>query len=262
MDAARDFAFGCLRTAPGLQRTRTTVRDPCAIKQCRPVVNIARRVQQLTHRTDIDITCLIEGEVIPAQRAILAPRLVDDRNVRRDPLLVDNPIERLRRAIGRVGGKVVRLEVKSLLGSLNHRLRRTDLGLTDGSGSFDVNNDAEFDVNEIVVGICKEAGPRIAPVHCAAGSDGETNFGVTLLAAPNAASSRVARYSLVARLAVSATHVLLHSVPGIDRCLLASATMRLASTANPSPPTKPAAMQASTTRSKTRRNMSLSRNRS
>ncbi len=79
------------------------------------------------------------------------------------------------------------------------------------------------------------------------------NLGVTLLAAPNAASSRVARYSLVARLAVSATHVFLHSVPGIDRCLLASATMRLASTANPSPPTKPAAMQASTTRSKTRR---------
>jgi hypothetical protein len=31
------------------------------------------------------------------------------------------------------------------------------------------------------------AGPRIAPVHCAAGSDGETNFGVTSLAAPKAA---------------------------------------------------------------------------
>jgi hypothetical protein len=37
----------------------------------------------------------------------------------------------------------------------------------------------------------KNAGPRIAPVHCAAGSDGETNFGVTLVAAPKAASSRV-----------------------------------------------------------------------
>jgi hypothetical protein len=30
-----------------------------------------------------------------------------------------------------------------------------------------------------------------APVHCAAGSDGEMNLGVTSLAAPNAASSRV-----------------------------------------------------------------------
>jgi hypothetical protein len=36
-------------------------------------------------------------------------------------------------------------------------------------------------------------------------------------------------------------HVFFHSVPGIERCLLASATIRLASTAKPSPPTKPAA---------------------
>src|SRR5262245_58098310 len=31
----------------------------------------------------------------------------------------------------------------------------------------------------------------MAPVHCAAGSDAETNFGVTSLAAPKAVSSRV-----------------------------------------------------------------------
>ena len=36
-----------VRTASGLQRARATVRDPCAIKQCRPIVNVARRVQQL-----------------------------------------------------------------------------------------------------------------------------------------------------------------------------------------------------------------------
>ena len=42
--------------------------------------------------------------------------------------------------------------------------------------------------------IAKKAGPRIAPVHCAAGSEGETNLGVTSLAAPKAASSSVARY--------------------------------------------------------------------
>src|SRR5262249_29049974 len=106
------------------------------------------------------------------------------------------------------------------------------------------------------------AGPRIAPVHCAAGSDGDTNFGVTLLAAPNAASSRVARYSFAARLTSCGSSSLLHFVPGIDRCLLASATMRLASTAKPSPPTKPALMHASTTRSNTVRKRSLSRNRS
>src|SRR5947199_4967023 len=59
------------------------------------------------------------------------------------------------------------------------------------------------------------------------------NFGLTSLAAPNAASLRVARYSLTARLAALAAHSLLHSAPGIERCLFASAAIRLASTANP-----------------------------
>src|SRR5258706_312288 len=77
-----------------------------------------------------------------------------------------------------------------------------------------------------------------------------------------AASSRVAMYSFTARLAVSASRSLIHSEPGIDRCLLASAAIRLASTANSLPPTSPAEIHASTTRSKTRRKMSLSRNRS
>src|SRR5258707_3760331 len=110
--------------------------------------------------------------------------------------------------------------------------------------------------------IAKNAGPRIAPVHWAAGSDGETNFGVTLVAAPKAASTRVAIYSFTARLAVSGSRSLIHSEPGIDRCLLASAAIRLASTANSLPPTSPAEIHAATTSSKTRRKMSLSRNRS
>src|SRR5664279_2846178 len=46
------------------------------------------------------------------------------------------------------------------------------------------------------------------------------NFGVVSLAAPKAASSRVARYSFTARLAVSGSHVFCHSAPGIERCLL------------------------------------------
>src|SRR5262245_25615861 len=168
MDAAWDFALRRLRTAPGLQRTRTTVRDPCAIKQGRPIVNVARGVQQLALRTDIDIAHLVECEVIPAQRAIFAPRFVDDRNVWRDLLLIDDPIERLGRAIVRIGGKVLRLEVKAFLGSLDHRLRRADLSLTNGSGGFDINDDAELDINEIIIGIGKEcrpahrAGPRRA----------------------------------------------------------------------------------------------------
>src|SRR6266702_2361768 len=58
----------------------------------------------------------------------------------------------------------------------------------------------------------------MAPVHWAAGSDGETNFGVTSLAAPNAASLRVARYSFTARLAVWNRGPFAILMPGIERC--------------------------------------------
>src|SRR5438874_637286 len=92
----------------------------------------------------------------------------------------------------------------------------------------------------------------MAPVHWAAGSDGETNFGLNSLAAPNAASSSVARYSFVARLTACASSSLFHCEPGADRCLLASATIRLASTAKPLPPTRPAPMHAHTTQIKNR----------
>src|SRR5512139_2904727 len=70
----------------------------------------------------------------------------------------------------------------------------------------------------------------MAPVHWAAGSDGETNLGATALAAPNAASSSVARYSFVARLTACASSSLFHCEPGVDRCLLASATMHAPTT--------------------------------
>src|SRR4029077_11641814 len=110
--------------------------------------------------------------------------------------------------------------------------------------------------------ISKNAGPRRAPVHWAAGSDGETNFGGTSLVAPNSASLLVVSYSFVARLtALLSSFLFLHG-PAVDRCLLASATIRLASTAKPSPPTRPARMHASTMRSNTLRKMPLSPNRS
>ena len=59
------------------------------------------------------------------------------------------------------------------------------------------------------------------------------NFGATGDAAPNAASSRVARYSCATRTAFSLISSGFQSLLETERCLLASATMRLASTANP-----------------------------
>jgi hypothetical protein len=87
------------------------------------------------------------------------------------------------------------------------------------------------------------------------------NFGVTGDAAPNAALSKVARYSRAARTAFSLISSGFHSRLGTDRCLLASAAIRLASTANPSALTRPSAMHRCTTLSKRRRSMSLWRKR-
>jgi hypothetical protein len=61
------------------------------------------------------------------------------------------------------------------------------------------------------------------------GSDGEMNFGVTSLAAPQAASSSVAKYSRTARHASGPSLSTLHASPGVERCLFASAAIRLAS---------------------------------
>ena len=59
-----------------------------------------------------------------------------------------------------------------------------DLGLPNGARRFDVDDNRCFQINEIVVGIEKKACLLSAPVHCAAGSERETNFGSTSLAAP------------------------------------------------------------------------------
>src|SRR4029077_16893557 len=79
----------------------------------------------------------------------------------------------------------------------------------------------------------KKACPPCAPVQRAAGSEGDTNLGVTSGAAPKAASSRTARYSSIARPVVSGGSPFSPSLPF---CRLASALIRLASTAKASPP--------------------------
>ena len=87
------------------------------------------------------------------------------------------------------------------------------------------------------------------------------NFGITGDAAPNSASSKVAKYSCSARVVGSLISSGFHSRFGTDRCLLALAAIRLAQTANPSALTKRSAIQRCTKLSKRRRRVSLSRKR-
>src|SRR4029078_2993502 len=87
------------------------------------------------------------------------------------------------------------------------------------------------------------------------------NFGTVSLAAPQAASSRVSRYSWTDRRVLAMAFQSTSSDPAAERCLLASAASRLASTAKAVPSTSPSAMQRRTTVSNSLRNRSQSRKR-
>ena len=103
--------------------------------------------------------------------------------MRSDLLVVDQPVGVPRRAVGGIGREPRRLDVEALLGAVNHGLGRTHLGLADGAGGFDIHDDAELHVDEIIVGVGEER----RALEGASPSEGDTNFGVTALAAPKAA---------------------------------------------------------------------------
>src|ERR1700722_10923605 len=65
--------------------------------------------------------------------------------------------------VGGIADKPLRLETKALLCSLEHGLRRADLGLANGAGCLHVNDDAELHVDEIVVGVSEERWPLVSP---------------------------------------------------------------------------------------------------
>ena len=67
------------------------------------------------------------------------------------------------------------LKTKALLCSLDHGSRRTDLGLANGAGRVDINDDAELHVEEIVARVREECRSLCARL-LGCGSDGETNL--------------------------------------------------------------------------------------
>lgn len=72
---------------------------------------------------------------------------------------------------------------------LDHCTRGGDLGLVDGARRFDFEDDATLDGDDVVLAQAKKAALVIVPVHCAARSAGDTNFGTTSVAVPNAVTS-------------------------------------------------------------------------
>src|SRR6266487_3159288 len=66
-----------------------------------------------------------------------------------------------------IGGEIGGLDLETLLRSLDHRLSCTDLRLANGTAGFDIHDDAELDVDEVIVRIGEESWPshRAGPLR-------------------------------------------------------------------------------------------------
>src|SRR5215216_2390546 len=82
-----------VRAALRFERARATLWHGGEIPQCVIGADMTGCGHRLARRTCIDVPLLVIDEVITRERAIFALRLIDDRDMWRDPLLVDQPIE-------------------------------------------------------------------------------------------------------------------------------------------------------------------------
>ena len=180
-------------------------------------------------------------------------------------LLVNDPVERHRRPHGGIRLQAVRASGRSVprRGSIIAPTSARRIAAAKPSTSTISPN---FNVNQIVVGVGERrwsSRPLIAPVHRARRIGRRDKLRRHIA---RRAKGRV----------IEGCQILLHRParrlgdqpsssipsPGSSAACWRRPQSGCASTANPSPPTSPAAMHASTTRSKTWRKMSLSRKRS
>src|SRR5258708_39807257 len=100
--------------------------------------------QGLTRRTVIDVAGRIISKVAAREGAVISLRLVEHGDMWRDALLLDQPVQHRSCTISGIADKPLRLEAKALLCSLDHGLRRADLGLANGAGRFDMTMTPNF----------------------------------------------------------------------------------------------------------------------
>src|SRR5438270_464658 len=262
MPIAWNLAKRDLRTALRSELATVAVMLPCQIEKCGSAIHeCPGRRQGLTRGTVIEVACRLIAKVAAREGAVISLRPVEHRDMRRDTLLLDEPVQHRSRTIGGIGRESLGLETEALLRSFDHGLRRTDLGLANGARGLNVNDDTELHVDEVIVGISEECRALVSsgPLGRRIGWRDELWDDVAC-GAPRRIIQR--RQILLDRTAGALRiAVLVPVLTAIDRCLLASAWIRLASTAKPSPPTRPDAIHLSTTRSKTRRKTSQSRKR-
>src|SRR5215475_2866144 len=114
VDATLQPAERRLWAALRLQRAATAVPHAGPIKKCLAIVDQpARRREDLASGAGVHVALFVEREVVPTVGPILAPRLVDDRDVWSDLLVLDEPVEVCSRAVGCIGHQPLGLQTKA-----------------------------------------------------------------------------------------------------------------------------------------------------
>src|SRR5207237_8256229 len=140
----------------------TTVAPAGTIQKRLVSAHCATRPEVLSAGAVVEVACRVILKVAAREGAIVSLRLVVHRNMWRHTLRLGQPVQHRSRAVSGIGRKPLRLETEALLGSLDHGLRCADLGLTNGTGSLNVNDDAELHVDEIIVGVSEERRPLVS----------------------------------------------------------------------------------------------------
>src|SRR5882724_12497073 len=160
VDAAGNPASRRLGAASGFQWAWGAIFRAAEIKQRGSIIHEgAARRQALPRGANIAVGGLVVAEVRTRESPVFAPGPVEDRDMRRDLLLLDKPIQHWGRSVGGIAGDALRLEAKALFGTLEHGPRGTHLGLANSSRGLDIHDDAAAQIDQIIVCIGKEGRP-------------------------------------------------------------------------------------------------------
>lgn len=128
VEIAGDLSSRRVRTAGGLECATITVALAGAIEP-RPILGDARSRrcigpaelhQQLALGTGVMVLLCIEDEVRSRQGTIGPVGLVEHRDMRRDPTLLDQPGQVRGRSVGTIGDKSLRLQPEAFGGPVEH----------------------------------------------------------------------------------------------------------------------------------------------
>ena len=109
IEATRNLAGRRIGTTLSFQWAWEAVSRAATIEQCDPVIHQSAACRQrLPSGADIGVGGLLVVEIRTRKGPVFSLGLVDDRNVRRDPFLLDQPVQHWRRSVGGVGREPLR----------------------------------------------------------------------------------------------------------------------------------------------------------